>query len=90
MESFVVPEVERRREQKNPPVASDMLSWMMEKAANQQESNPKFLTLLQAVLAAGATHTTAILIFNTLFDLATHPHFLEEIREEISAKNQDK
>lgn len=89
MASFVVPEAKMRQELVDPPKASDLLSWMMEKARNPQENDPNFLTLLQAVIAAGATHTTAILIFNTLFDLATHPHFLDVIREEISAQHEE-
>lgn len=89
MASLVVPEANTRQELVNPPKASDLLSWMMEKARNQQEKDPHFLTLLQAVIAAGATHTTAILIFNTLFDLATHPKFLDDIREEIRAQQEE-
>lgn len=60
-----------------------------EKAKDQQESDPYFLTQLQAVLAAGAIHTTEILIVNTLFDLATHPHFLVDICDEIRAKHKE-
>ena len=88
MADFVVPEAKRRAANPYAAPATDMLFWMMEKA-DGQESDPKFLTLLQAVLAAGGTHTTAILTFNTLCDLATHPHFQQEIREEIKMMHKE-
>ncbi|KAI9666050.1 MAG: hypothetical protein M1821_003985 [Bathelium mastoideum] len=88
MRELVLPEVKDRKAGQSTHSVSDMLSWMMMKARHQYEVEPDFLALLQAILSAGAIHTTAMLTFNALFDLVPHPDSLEEIRQEIRDINE--
>ena len=89
LEQVVVPEVKRRQLQKSRPVASDLLSWMVEGAKDEQEGSPYMLTKLLAALNSGGTYSSANFIVSVILDLVAHPNFLEEIREEIRAKHAE-
>ncbi|CAI6331425.1 unnamed protein product [Periconia digitata] len=84
LENFVVPEVEFRREDpskrcKNP----DLISWMIYEAKNEEERDGYMLTRLVGSVIAGGTYSSAAFVTGVIADLVGHPHFLEEIREEI-------
>ena len=83
------PRLKQRKLEKTQPEPTDLLSWMIKDARNEQEADPQVLAELLAALAAGGIYSSANLIVSTLLDLTANPHFLEEIREEISAKQTE-
>ncbi len=89
LESFIIPEALRLLAQKDLSSDGNLLSWMIQGSRSDTERDPKVLTRLQFVTAAGGTHTVGMLIDNALFDLVTNPSLLEEVREEIREKHQE-
>lgn len=87
------PEILRRRreeeeaakkgvEWKNKP--NDLLEWFRDAARD----NPKFSTIehqakFQLILSMAAIHTTTITSTHIIYDLASHPQYIDELREEI-------
>lgn len=84
---FAIPGLEERKRTSHPPPATTSLAWMLDKAHAPQEEKPQFLAKLQSALNAGGVHPTAILVVNTLMDLAKHPIYQDMIREEIRQKH---
>ncbi|KAF2877679.1 cytochrome P450 [Massariosphaeria phaeospora] len=84
---FAIPSLKIRKNTKNPAPANTSLEFMLDKAQTEQERDPRFLAKLQSALNAGGVHPTAILVVNTLLDLAKHPKYQEKLREEIRQKN---
>jgi cytochrome P450 len=89
LESFVIPQVNKYREdmESEGPVQHTMIGWMVAEARQDIEKDPYFLTQLLAALSAGGSYSSANFIVSTLLDLIAHPHFLDEIREEIALKH---
>ncbi|PYI10680.1 putative cytochrome P450 [Aspergillus sclerotiicarbonarius CBS 121057] len=91
LETFMKPEAERQKERKDDcretTVLPNLFNQMIDEARNECDQDPGVLTQLLTALAAGGTYSAANFIFAVLADLATHPHFLAQIREEFQAKH---
>ena len=87
----VYPEIERRlvKKSKNDQLGTDLISYMVDDAKDTEDVNPELITGLVGATAAGATYSSAALVVGVVADLVAHPHFLEEIREEIRARHQE-
>jgi cytochrome P450 len=89
LESFVIPEVNYRKQDlatrcNNP----DLISWMLAEAKNEEEKDGFMLTRLVGSVIAGGTYSSAAFITGVIADLVAHPHFLTEIRDEIHATHE--
>lgn len=82
LERFVWPEVEQRLSDKNEK-RTDLISCMVRDVRDSQDADPELIKGIVGSTAAGATYSSAALIVGVVADLVAHPHFLEEIREEI-------
>ena len=88
---FVAPRVEQSMLDKQQGLSPrpDLISSMVYSAKTSQEADAERLAGIIASTAAGAIHSSAALIVAVITHLVAHPHFLEEIREEIQVKNED-
>lgn len=92
LESYIVPLVQASKVAKSSgtaPTPSTLVDWMVTEARSDLEEDPLVLTQLLAALGAGGTYSSANFIVSVIFDLTAHPHFLEEIREEIRQKHEE-
>jgi cytochrome P450 len=67
-----------------PKDAKDMnlLNWMLE-IASPQESKPSDLAHLEVVMSLASIHTSQMNAVHVLYDLAAHPQYVQELRDEI-------
>ncbi|KAF2450096.1 cytochrome P450 [Karstenula rhodostoma CBS 690.94] len=89
LEDIVVSETQYRKQDpatrcKNP----DLLSWMIAEAKTKEEADGCTLTRIIGSVFAAGIWSTAAFIAGVLTDLAAHPHFLTEIRQEIRDKHE--
>lgn len=63
----------------------DSLRWVIHAAPNAQERDPERLMYRLLHLNVSAVHTTSVTFLNCMFDLASHPEIITELREEIEA-----
>ena len=89
LESFIIPEAQKLLAQRDLSSDTNLLSWMIQGSRSDMERDPKILTRLQAVTAAGGTHSVGMFIDNALYDIVTDPRLLEEVREEIREKHKE-
>ena len=91
MRRFVYPQVALRQSerQSGQKLALDLISCMVEGAKHTRDSDPELITGIVGSTAAGATYSSAGLIAGVIADLVAHPHFLDEIRQEIKAKSKE-
>ena len=61
----------------------DSLQWVIDAAPNVKERQPDRLVYRVLHMNVAAVHTTSVTFLNCIFDLATHPHFIDELREEV-------
>lgn len=61
-----------------------LLSWMIE-CAEGAERDPKYLAHLEVVISLASIHTSQINAVHVLYDLATYPEYISELREEIKS-----
>ena len=61
------------------------LRWVIDAAPNAQERDPERLMYCLLLLNVSAVHTTSVTFLNCMFDLASHPEIITELREEIEA-----
>ena len=52
---------------------------------NENEANPNKLAHRQLLLSLASIHTTGMATTHTLYDLAAHPEYIAEMREEIES-----
>ena len=86
-QKLLVPEILRCRklrasEKLGKGTKDTLLSWMME-CADESESDPNHLAHLEIVISLAAIHTSQMNTVHVLYDLAAHPEYFEEIREEV-------
>lgn len=85
---LLVPEINRRRERaaaqgkELPEDQHNLLSWMME-IATPEEGHASALAHLEVVMSLASIHTSQMNAVHVLYDLLTHPEYLEPIRDEI-------
>ncbi|KAF2184212.1 cytochrome P450 [Zopfia rhizophila CBS 207.26] len=89
LEDFVVPEVESRKADPNRVKEPNLISWMLAEAKTDGETDGYMLTRLVGSVIAGGTYSSAAFVTGVIADLIAHPHFLDEIREEIRQKNDE-
>ena len=86
-QKLLVPEIKRRRVtlaegKAGKGIHDTLLSWMME-CATGTEQDPDHLAHLEIVISLAAIHTSQMNAVHVLYDLASQPGYIEEIREEI-------
>ncbi len=86
-QKLLVPEIIRRKElmvsgKLEKGTKDTLLSWMIE-CAEGSETDPNHLAHLEIVISLAAIHTSQMNAVHVLYDLAAHPEYIEEIREEI-------
>ncbi|CAD6444951.1 574f7162-9d91-4dd4-b04b-ccc169e0b55a [Sclerotinia trifoliorum] len=59
------------------------ISWLLKWTDEKNREDPFMLADSQMTLSFAAIHTTSMAISHVLFDLASHPEFIEPLREEI-------
>jgi cytochrome P450 len=64
---------------------ADSLRWVIDAAPNAQERDPERIMYRLLHLNVAAVHTTSVTFLNCMFDLASHPEIITELREEIEA-----
>jgi cytochrome P450 len=62
----------------------DLISWLIDEAQGDM-LEPENLVMRILFLNFAAIHTTSITLTNALFDLATYPQYVQELREEAKA-----
>jgi cytochrome P450 len=91
---FVEPLISARRETRNKaresgvvaPMFNDIVDWI----DSENEEGACDPVALQMVLNVAAVHTTGALVTNTLTFLASNPHNLDPLRQEIRTELQDR
>lgn len=78
----IIQEREKLQEGEDKPV--DLLQWFIDASTELQKKDDKFLATSQINASLAAIHSTAIVATNALFDAATRPECVEELREEVS------
>ncbi|KAL8723396.1 MAG: hypothetical protein Q9225_000312 [Loekoesia sp. 1 TL-2023] len=68
----------------------DSLQWVIDAAPNEKERRPERLVYRALHMNVAAVHTTSVTFLNCIFDLATHPEIVDELREEVVRVIQDK
>ena len=66
-----------------------MLAWLAE-LAKGGDRNPDTLAHVEVLLALASVHTTLLRMVNVLYDLTSHPQYLDEIRREIKEEVESK
>ncbi|KAL7271521.1 hypothetical protein RUND412_005713, partial [Rhizina undulata] len=64
---------------------NDSIQWVLEEAKGTHMDTNEKMSLQIMLINFAATHTTSMSIAHALYDLAVHPQFIPEIREEIKA-----
>ncbi|KAL4890149.1 cytochrome P450 [Aspergillus ambiguus] len=93
-EELVIPTIAvRRAAEASDPMyqkPDDFLQWMMDVAANDIDRNPRNIAQSMLVVASvGMMHTSTMLTTHALYDILTHPEYLEPLREEIKQTHLD-
>ncbi|KAG6865152.1 hypothetical protein C0991_004835 [Blastosporella zonata] len=87
---YLQPLVEERRQkmadsgQDYPGKPNDMLSWLMD-AASEEEGTLHNLARRILTVNMAAIHTSSMTFSQALFDLATHPEYVKELRDEVKS-----
>ncbi|KAL9097267.1 MAG: hypothetical protein Q9165_000694 [Trypethelium subeluteriae] len=87
---LLVPEIKRRQRARaeGKPISDEedggmnLLNWMLE-IAGPYERKPSDLAHLEVVMSLASIHTSQMNAVHVLYDLATHPEYIEELRDEI-------
>lgn len=83
---LLVPDIRRRQIAMAAGEKSEedmnLLNWMLE-IATPRESNPSELAHLEVVMSLASIHTSQMNAVHVLYDLAEHPEYIKEIRQEI-------
>ncbi|CCX12203.1 Similar to Ent-kaurene oxidase; acc. no. Q701P2 [Pyronema omphalodes CBS 100304] len=77
----VIPIVLARRSGEEKP-QDDFLQWMMD-SANENEQSPEFLAKQFLIISLASIHTTTMSLSKAIFDLLSHPEYIEPMRQEI-------
>ncbi|KAF2728066.1 putative cytochrome P450 [Polyplosphaeria fusca] len=83
LEGFVMPEARKRKETPGLVKEPNLLSWMIDEAKSEEETDPWMLTRLIGSVIAGGTYSSAAFISGVIADLVNSPDALAEIQEEI-------
>ena len=86
-QKLLVPEIKRRSalmqsEKLDKETRDTLLSWMME-CAEGSETDPHHLAHLEIVISLAAIHTSQMNAVHVLYDMAAHPEYIGDIRDEI-------
>lgn len=83
LEGFVMPEAIKRKQNPGLVKEPNLLSWMIDEARTEEETDPWMLTRLIGSVIAGGTYSSAAFIGGVIADLVNHPDDLAEIQDEI-------
>ena len=89
LERFVYPEVKQRLSEGACEKRTDLITSMVKEAKDARDADPALIKGIVGSTAAGATYSSAAMIVGVIADLIAHPYLLEEVREEISAKDKE-
>lgn len=87
MSKFLGPLVTERRQllKEGKPVPDDMFQWIIEKAQKNGITELEHLASMQLLLTFAAIHTTSLTATAMMYDLATRPEIVEDLRKEIKS-----
>jgi len=77
-------EMEAEHGPNRPDKPNDLVSWLLEEAKESQRSI-RDLTLRILLINSTVIHTTGMAASEALFDLAAHPSYIPELREEVES-----
>ncbi|KAF1990339.1 putative cytochrome P450 [Aulographum hederae CBS 113979] len=85
--SFLRPIMEERREKKKqdpdykPPL--DMVQWITDNSDEENGKDVNYVSKTQMLISVVAIHTTSMTMAQAVFDLCSHPEYIEPLREEV-------
>jgi cytochrome P450 len=85
---LIIPIIERRRQEQSAADSDtsqrpeDLLQWMMDRASGR-DANPESLAHRLLILTLASVHTTSMAATQVLFDLCTHPEYVDPLRQEL-------
>ncbi|GAB7356604.1 hypothetical protein MBLNU459_g7330t3 [Dothideomycetes sp. NU459] len=62
---------------------SDMVQWIVDNSDQEDGSNTHYVTKTQMLISVVAIHTTTMTTAQAVFDLISHPEYIEPLREEL-------
>ncbi|KAF8721949.1 hypothetical protein AX14_010063 [Amanita brunnescens Koide BX004] len=68
-----------------PDKPNDAISWFLEVAKEPRRRAIKNLTIRMLLVNFASIHTTTLAFTNALFNLATHPEYVQPMRKEVEA-----
>ena len=68
----------------------DSLQWVIDAAPSEKERRPERLVYRILHINVAAVHTTSVTFLNCIFDIASHPEIIDELREEVESVIRDK
>ncbi|KAF8621411.1 hypothetical protein AX15_007823 [Amanita polypyramis BW_CC] len=71
-----------------PGKPNDLISWLLEAAQGEQRSI-RNITIRMLLVNLAAIHTATMTFTYMLYDLATHPEFVQPMREEVESALQE-
>lgn len=66
----------------------NVLAWLAD-LAKGNDRDPEKLAHVEVLLALASVHTTLLRMVNVVYDLTANPHFIGELREEISSTKDE-
>ncbi|KAG9606124.1 cytochrome P450, partial [Aureobasidium melanogenum] len=71
------------REDPNFDKPSDMVQWIVDNSEVNNGSDTDYVTKTQMLISVVAIHTTTMTTAQALFDLVSHPEYIDVLREEV-------
>lgn len=71
------------REDPNFDKPSDMVQWIVDNSEVKNSSDTDYVTKTQMLISVVAIHTTTMTTAQALFDLVSHPEYINLLREEV-------
>lgn len=81
MKRLLAPIIASRLE--SPQKPNDMLTWIMENSPSGRDNDLTWQAMYQLQIATAAMHTTSNTMTHIFFDLAAHPEYIPDLRDEI-------
>lgn len=75
----------KRPESEQGELPNDLISWLIESSTHEGQRNLREIAIRVLVINFAAIHTSSMSLTHALYDLAAHPEYVEEMREEAEA-----
>jgi hypothetical protein len=77
---------ERQKAMRRDPTSqkpSDMVQWIVDNSEGDDGSDTDYVTKTQMLISVVAIHTTTMTTAQAIFDLVSHPEYIQPLREEV-------